>query len=446
MSMNKKLLAAAVTGLLVSGNAAAVNLQTGPALVYANEINAPFTVSGYPTAAEDLNDDIAFNLGYNFSGGEVRYGRLECSSNMTFANPVISESSTDITLGAVNGTGTNALFFSITATNPVSGATTGVQLNVDADLSFANKLGTNCEFAIYDQPSQAQAGGSTGRIYTTGSRPFATFADAIVFTTNGGRSTADVLATPAYSAFTGSPEDDLFGSLTFGLAASVPLDKDGAPITLADMLQATTSVTLTGSFSAVATAADVTWNATGANTLNGGKTVATFVGNTARTGDLRYIDDLNSEISTAVFSAALVPVNQTGYTVAPRSLSNVGEIDRNGTRIQAPLVHVAPTGYVSRIALTNTGSVARPFTISIINETGTTYNVNSGNLTGTIPANGTRVVELNSVITGFTAGAPRATIIVTADAPTNDIQGLYQIVNSGSGAISNHVMVRPGSN
>ncbi|MFZ5657640.1 MAG: hypothetical protein ACOY37_11375 [Pseudomonadota bacterium] len=442
--MNKKLLVAAIGGLLVSGNAAAVNLQSGPALVYANEINAPFTVTTVNASPQDLNDDIAFNLGYNFSGGEVRYGRLECSSNMTMSNPVISEASADITLGAVNGAGTNALFFSITATNPVSGPTTGVQLNVDADIAFANKLGTNCEFSIYDQPSQAQSGGATGRIYSTGSRPFATFADSIVFTTNGGRSTADVLANPAYSAFTGSPEDDLFGSLTFGLVASTPLDKDGLAITLADMLQPSTSVTLTGSFSAIAAAGDVTWNGVGASSINAGKTVVTFVGNSANSGDFGYTDDLNTEIATANFTAALVPVNQLGYTVAARSVSNAGEIDRNGTQIQAPLVHVPASGYVSRIALTNTGSVVRPYTIRVLKEDGTT--LSTGTLTGTIPANGTKVVELNTVITGFTAGAPRATVIVTADAPSTDIQGLYQIVNPASGAISNHVMVRPNTN
>ena len=49
------------------------------------------------------------------------------------------------------------------------------------------------------------------------------------------------------------------------------------------------------------------------------------------------------------------------------------------------------------------------------------------------------------MLTGFT-GAPRATLNVTVAGPTKQIQGLYQIVNPDSGSISNHVMVRPGTN
>ena len=45
-----------------------------------------------------------------------------------------------------------------------------------------------------------------------------------------------------------------------------------------------------------------------------------------------------------------------------------------------------------------------------------------------------------------TGGLPRATLNVTIAAPNRTIQGLYQIVNPDSGSISNHVMVRPGSN
>ena len=46
---------------------------------------------------------------------------------------------------------------------------------------------------------------------------------------------------------------------------------------------------------------------------------------------------------------------------------------------------------------------------------------------------------------GFT-GLPRATIKLTVAAPNAQIQGLYQIVNPDSGSISNHVLVRPGTN
>ena len=96
----------------------------------------------------------------------------------------------------------------------------------------------------------------------------------------------------------------------------------------------------------------------------------------------------------------------------------------------------------NRMVLTNTGGTARPYEISIMGETGNT--IGTANLTGTVPANGTKVVDLNTVMTSFT-GKARGTVNVTVAAPNNQIQGLLQIV-SDAGAISNHVMVRPGTN
>ena len=76
------------------------------------------------------------------------------------------------------------------------------------------------------------------------------------------------------------------------------------------------------------------------------------------------------------------------------------------TQLQAPLAQV-PSGWLSRLALTNTGSTARPYTIAVQGETGNT--ISTSNLTGTVPANGTTVIDLTTVLTGFTA-SPRATL------------------------------------
>ena len=62
-------------------------------------------------------------------------------------------------------------------------------------------------------------------------------------------------------------------------------------------------------------------------------------------------------------------------------------------------------------------------------------------LVGLVPANGTKVVELNEVLLSF-SGKRRATLNVTVAAPNNQIQGLDQIV-SPDGALSNIMMVRP---
>ena len=138
-----------------------------------------------------------------------------------------------------------------------------------------------------------------------------------------------------------------------------------------------------------------------------------------------------------------VAANPTVYAVSPISNVYVGQIVRNGTVLQAPLVNV-PGGWYSRLVLTNTGSLDRDYEITVQGEDGNT--IGTANLTGTVPAGKTLVIDdLKEVLTSF-SGAPRATIIVTVAGPNNQIQGLYQIVNPDKGSISNHVLVRPGTN
>ena len=142
--------------------------------------------------------------------------------------------------------------------------------------------------------------------------------------------------------------------------------------------------------------------------------------------------------------ATLLADANAGYDVSDVGPIFVGEIVRNGTQLQAPLVQT-PNAWVSRIVLTNTGSSDRPYELSVMGESGNIIGVDSTLLVGTVPANGTKVIELDDILLTF-SGSSRATINATIAAPNNQIQGLYQIVNPDSGSISNHVMVRPGTN
>lgn len=436
MSMNKKLLVAAIASL-VSANAAAIELGDTP-LVYASEIknNVAITLPG---------DSIDFALGYNFSAGEVRYGRFECDGDVNINGATVTTTSTDISLGAVNGQGTDALFFSITATNPIAdpNGTSDDIIEVDpTTLTLLNKNNVECAFSIYDQPSQAQSGGLIGRIYTTGDETIIERETGVVFTTTFGKAVADVSANPAYTQFVGA--NGSFGTLNFAAAAGV-LDIDGTQITLADIYAPTTDVILQGDFSA---AASVQWGAA-AQDVAPTDTAAKFDFDTdgladGETGNLTYNPDTTNEIMESVYAALVDATFNTNFEGSDLSLPNVGEIVRNGVELQAPLVQVTP-GYVSRIALTNTAGVAREYSIRVINEAGNTIGTDSTNMTGTIPANGQKVVDLTDVIKTY-ATTPRAAVIVTVDAPDNTIQGIYQIVNPANGSISNETMVRPGTN
>ena len=435
MSMNKKLLAGAIAGLLVSANAGAVVLGTDPARRYAVELEKP-------VALTDLADDVEFALGYNFSPSEVRYGRFECTANIEIDAPVVvSGDPANMAVGAVNGAGTPAIFFSLTADPGLAIATDAIVIAVDADNSLLDNAAVNCAWSIYDQPSQAQAGGAAGRIYTTGYQPFITSVPSFEFVSDGGQAVADVEATNgAYTDFLLG--DGYFGHLDFTLVAAPPYNADGSVITFAALFDGATSVDVVGDFSA---AADAWWDGYGWSDAIDATTATFDIGAVENDGDLWFEPDFTNQIQESEFTATLNAVANVGFEINPVGPIAVGEIVRNGTQLQAPLAQV-PGGWISRVVLTNTGSLPRDYEISVFGETGTTISTDAAEMVGQVPANGTKVIEVPAFLTGFTGGLPRATVNVTVAGPNNQIQGLYQIVNPTSGSISNHVMVRPGTN
>lgn len=432
MSLNKKLLAGAIVGLLFSANANANVLDGTDAYVYATEL-----VNGTVLTARVADAP----LSYNFSANEVRYGRFSCTG-AELSNINVATSSALIALGAVNGNGTNTVFFSMTGDPSITAAdpTDAETVTVTADVELQSKGDVNCEFALYDLPSQAQAGGSAGLVINSGTDGYKTWItreSGYVFEGTDGQATADVEnANGAYFGFTGTGE---FGELQFEAVAGV-WDVDNADITLADIFDADTMVTVDGDFTG---AGDVTWDGNSADDL--GDDSAEFDYTSAipaagLNGALVYVETGTDAIQADEYSATLHTSTNTGYETTDRTAS-VGAIVRNGTQLQAPLVQI-PDGWLSRIALTNTGKIARPYEMSVMGETGA--NGTFANATGSIPAGGTVVVNLPGNLS-FASGN-RGTVNVNVSAPNNQIQGLYQIVNKDTGALSNHVMVRPGTN
>jgi hypothetical protein len=141
----------------------------------------------------------------------------------------------------------------------------------------------------------------------------------------------------------------------------------------------------------------------------------------------------------------LNPVSATPATYAVTSITGAaaGTITHNGTELQTPLFQNT-SGYVSRFVLTNTSAVVAPYTVVTYGETGNTITAGAA-ITGTVPANGMLVVPGDTVAASF-SGAPRGFAVFNVAAPGNAIQGVFQIVNSATGAVSNTTMVRPGAN
>ncbi|WP_411834125.1 hypothetical protein [Pseudoxanthomonas mexicana] len=477
--LNKKVLAAAIVGsLFAAGNAAAANLSANPVVpaYFAKEIVATPAAPRTLTTSASAATQLTWNIGYNFSQDEVRYVRVECSNNIRFAGATtvaLSDAAAG-NVGAVNGLGTNVLTFSITS---VGGPGNNV-IGTDTLLVSGNHAITgtdsnvNCSVGMYDQPSQAQAGGSTGLIANTSfSGPYIVFAPSYELVADATTHTANVEATPSFSDFLADANTTVAtaslanGSIAYRLrdpdgggAQSAPFRVDGTAITLADLFAAATRIEVAGDYALAANAAAplytgaalgrVQLNGANANTLNA--TTASFtVGSTGfATADFDLTRRAGVLIPAAAYTASLrvAAADATTYSVTDITGVSFGSIVRNGTELQAPLVQV-PSGWLARIALTNTGSAARPYTISVLTETGATFEIASSKLSGTVPANGTQVIQLSDEDLDLAGGSGRrGTLVVNVAGPTNQVQGLYQVVNPTNGLITNHVMVRPGSN
>ncbi|ODU51825.1 MAG: hypothetical protein ABS98_05735 [Lysobacteraceae bacterium SCN 69-48] len=236
------------------------------------------------------------------------------------------------------------------------------------------------------------------------------------------------------------------------------LKADGTAIAVGELIDVGAEesvVTIGGDYSFVASAGSSPFNAAaygrvtgfGANPIDLDANAAVFDLSAGLVGNFNLAKlagpTWNPVIPAGVYTASLQPVSADAskYNLPVLADVDVGEILRNGTTLQAPLAQI-PGGWKSRLVLTNTSGVARPYTISLLNVAGETA-VTPGTLTGTIPANGTKVIDdLSTVFTGNN----RATLVVDVAAPNTSVQGLYQIVNPDKGSISNHVLVRPGTN
>ncbi|MBW8368560.1 MAG: hypothetical protein K0M70_11985 [Arenimonas sp.] len=397
-------------------------------------------------------------VGYAFSSGEVRYARLHCpGAEFTTASVIDFTGDPSNTIGSVNGLGSDAIFFSITAGATPVIATDG--FTVDGTRTVGSQADVDCTYGLYDFPSQAQAGGPTGRVAAS-SGAYLRFnpSYALVVDSQAG-AVADVESDdPAYSQFvvaapTSSTDRAQIGGFSYGTVQAVlgdeqPITLDGLAVELADLTGANTALRFAGDFDSAGDVffspnANCAVNIQSANAFD--DTGATFViGAAAKLDHFLCFEVSGDPIPVSDYTVALAPVSAAPavYAVTPRGPLALGAITRNGAELQAPLAQV-PNGYLSRMVLTNTGSQAREYVIEVLGETGNV--ISTANLTGTVAAGKTLVVDLNSVLTGFTA-APRATLNVTVSGPNKQIQGLYQIVNPESGTVSNHVMVRPGTN
>jgi len=447
--------------------AAAVNLDAAApvSIKYASEENV--LTAGTTLAAGAGADQTATTaFGASFSTNAVAYVRVDLTGG-TFtaallpASFAVNASAGAATVSIAQG-GAAGDDFVIYAIAPASGANlVGSNIaTIDTsasgiDVTAQNTVGM--QYRLYE--TLTNAANVTNHLKTA-SANYITFSPAltiasVAFDGAATSAVADVSATNgAYTAFTGPAAVKPLSKISATLN-TVAL-QSGALATVALVLANTNSVAVNGDFSYVANAngtytglalekVNLDTSATCATPAGGtydaatlSATDATFTAVTAAdlvTGMYLCVEpNGTSEITASSYSGTATLVAQTGFTVANLGMT-IGSITRNGTTMVAPLAQV-PAGWISRLVLNNIGSTDRTYTVRAVNEAGTTITLSGAAASGTLTGNSTTVVDLSTTM----AGGARGTLVVTVNGPSDQIEGMYQIVNGTANTISNHVL------
>lgn len=466
-------LAAAVVLGLVSFNAAAVDLNGAAAA--ANTLARETLVAGSSSAVLTTSGGTTWQMNaqttYALSNNETRNARFDCS-NITFDPAQVTVAYSNGSTGAPsvlsgpNGANT-AITFSISAN--ADGNTTDTVSVIPSNSATASGGVTlttlnnaNCKFTLYDTPVNAFAGGTAGTIYSTGDKPYLTYASGMAITTNTGTLITSfddgIPTTPNFSTFRNpaiapamfnSPTLGNTGTITFGLVATA-YDRFGAAVNQGTVYGNATKVMLDGAVGAPAgnqPAGFSVWLDPMSNCSNGAgsvnmiyntKTMTFAAAPAAAPYYICYAVTGNNAIPDATWQ---LNTTTTNGTVSGQKAGGV--IKKEGLELQATIANFHPN-YVNRIVVSNDLAVAVPYSIRILSDSGNTVTVNSALASGSLPAKASSTIDVGALLTGATV-APRATVIMSVNtdgANGGSIKAMYQITHKANGAVSNAQMVR----
>jgi len=471
MKIHSVRIIAVAAAVVATGAALAINISsTAVSPIYASELiysaNAPI--------ASQVGSSV---LGFGVSSGQQRFVRLDVS-NATFADAVSNvntpaapaasfANSQWVSGGAV---GTSSAIFQVTANSAGQSPTDVVQLVVPRIAVTSNGSPVTATYQLFETAAAAVA--NAGPLFTaTGT--LARFATglAVTMTPASARTTVSTGYTKWASAAASGPSNTAaLGTIKINNTAAVARD-GSTSIALTDFLNATGStLSVAGDFTAAGASGVYLGSAQTGAICSPLSPVANFTLDTAKTTATLAIPGFSSSapwsgipatLCYQVNGTAVIPASSYTATASVGFLSiasgvsgtqvagaSVGSVTRDGTTLQAPFVQV-PSGWLVRFVLTNTGSTAAAYTGAVTagpsNVTGGTANAvaTNGTLTGTIPAGGQAIIEGSSLPT-FTTSA-RGFAVFTVSGTNDTINGVYQIVNSTTGSISNMTMVRPVS-
>lgn len=449
---------ALAAGLLAGGSAfATVDLDaTGNNPIGTVLLASESTIDA--DAGTALTDDAAYNatvaLGSAIPDATTRFVRVTLSSGTFTANPALSLTNGTVTL-LQGGAGESYALFSVLTTAALASNAT-VTFN-PAGITVKNKDAVSLTYGLYETQSQAA---NQLQPLKTASKAYAKFVAALKTTVTAKTVTADVDASPSFTKFTGNAATKVLADFTVAVTADAPITV-GAAAANANNVLSKAALTLNGDFTAaknddgtytgnaldrvfIAPNDDCTGTKVSATSLTASKAVfADISGNSLNTDGTRFVcltAEGSPEIPVGTYTLDTDYTAATNFAVSDITGSAAGTIERNGVTLVAPLVN-QPGGWYSRLVLSNTSSVARPYAVTAVTETGSTVTLTGDALSGSLPANSTKVIDLAALAT-VTGGAPRASLKVVVNGPTAHISGLYQLANGVTGMISNYTLVQ----
>lgn len=398
--MKKTLLALAVTAL--SANAFAVNLDTPSTpgtQVFASEIDvtAPVVlgaVAGLPNPNASLLKTEG-GLGFALTNSYVRY---ELSNGATFDTAVVAG---DLTSPAAGGGYTQYAG----AKTVAGGGTVGsnyVIFNLAAaalatdKLVFAHSAKVTSQSAVtvsYSLHQQASDAVNKTNALSTKTGTLLSFSKGLVITSAANTPLEIDAIAQAGKKFVGAATTTPM--ITLNLAAATPAVAriDGSPAVLADLVNLTgTKWTVTGNFSAAKSIAggDLDTGAAGYKLATDKQSATKTTVDAAET--VSYEVNGTDAIAETAIAATLTPVAATGMKVAPVTISDITRLKNNGKTAKAAFVLKPNGAYKNFVRVSNTGSVATLFTITVTNDAGKSTTINMADVAGqsatAIPAGG----------------------------------------------------------
>lgn len=391
--MKKTLLALAVTAL--SANAFAVNLDTPSTpgtQVFASEIDvtAPVVLGAVAGPSNLLASLLKTEggLGFALTNSYVRY---ELSNGATFDTAVVAADLTSPTYaGAKTVAGGGTVGSNYVIFNLGGAALATDKLVFQHSAKVTSQSAVTVSYSLHQQASDAV---NKTNALSTKTGTLLSFSKGLVSTSAANTPLEIDAIAQAGKKFVGAATKTPM--ITLNLAAATPAVAriDGSPAELADLVNLTgTKWTVTGNFSAAKSIAggDLDTGAAGYKLATDKQSATKTTVVAAET--VSYEVNGTDAIAETAIAATLTPVAASGMKVAPVTISDITRLKNNGKTAKAAFVLKPNGAYKNFVRVSNTGSVATLFTITVTNDAGKSTTINMADVAGqsatAIPAGG----------------------------------------------------------